>query len=38
MRQIEGTAENMTELVVKGHADRAETGAAQPGTVEGIRS
>ena len=36
MRQAEGAAEHVAELVVQGHADRAQAGAAQPCAVEGL--
>ena len=34
MRHIEGSTECVAELVVEGHSDSAETGAAEPGAIE----
>lgn len=36
VRHVEGAAEGVAELVVQRHADGAETGAAEPGAVEGF--
>lgn len=36
VRHVEGAAECVAELVVQGHADGAEAGAAEPGAVEGF--
>ncbi len=38
MRQIERAAECVAKLVMKCHADRAETGTAQPRAVERLRA
>jgi hypothetical protein len=38
LRQIESAAECVTELVVEGHADRAQARTAEPSTVERIRA
>ncbi len=37
MGQVEGSAQGVAELVVQGHADRAQHHAAQPGAIEGVR-
>jgi hypothetical protein len=36
VRQVEGAAERVAELVVQRHGGRAEDGAAQPGAVLGF--
>ena len=38
MRQVEAAAQRVAELVVQGHADVAEHGAAKPGAVEAERA
>jgi len=35
VRQVEGPAERVAQLVVKCHADAAKTGAAEPGAIKG---
>ena len=37
MRQVESAADDMAELVMQRHADRAETHAAKPGAVQRLR-
>ncbi|ACL55779.1 hypothetical protein Mnod_0747 [Methylobacterium nodulans ORS 2060] len=38
VRQAEGAAQDMAELVVQRHPDRAEAGPAEPGAAEGTRA